>query len=76
MDIGVRGGRKNGWVSKNKEFPFFGQILHSIDLMEEDEGGVKERLEEVGGDTLFEELSELSQHEELQDLEPHGGKMI
>jgi len=44
--------------------------------MKKEEGGLKEGLEDVVGDAPFEKLPVLSQHEELQDLEPHGGKMV
>jgi len=43
---------------------------------EEEEGGSKEGLEDGLRDTLFDELTELSQHKELQDLEPHRGKTV
>ena len=76
MDVGVRGGRKNGWVCEDEEFSFFCQVLALIDLREKDEGGTKEGLEEVSREASFEELPELSLHEELQDLEPHGGKAV
>jgi len=76
MDIGVRGGRKNGWVCEDEDLSFFGQVLCPIGLRKEGEGSVKEGLEEIGEDTSLKELSELNQHEELQDLELHGGKMV
>jgi len=76
MDVGVSGGRKNGWVSKDEDLPFYSQVLFSVDLWEEDEGSAKEGLEQVGWDASLKELPELSQHKELQDLEPHGGKMV
>jgi len=76
MDSGVRGGRHNGRVRKDEEFALRCQILLPVDVREESDGGVKEGLEEFSGDRSFEELPELSQHEELQDLEPHGGKTV
>ena len=76
MDVGVRGGRKNGWVCENKELSFFGQVLSPIDLRQEDEGGSEEGLKEVSREASFEELPKLSQHKELQDFEPHGGKTV
>jgi len=76
MNTGIRGGRKNGWVREDKELPFFGQVFIPVDFGEEDEGSAKEGLEEVDGKASFKELSKLSQHEELQDLEPHGGKTV
>jgi len=44
--------------------------------MEEEEGGPKKGLEDVMRNAPFEEISIFSQHEELQDLEPHGGKTV
>jgi len=66
----------NGWVCEDEKLSFLGQVLCPIDLGKEGEGSAKEGLEEIGGDALFKELSELSQHEEQQDLEPHGGKTV
>ena len=76
MDVGVRGGRMNGGICKDEELPLLSQVFCSIDLREEGEGSAKEELEEISGEALFKELSKLSQHEELQDLEPHGGKVV
>jgi len=44
--------------------------------MEEEEGGPKKGLEDVVGNAPFKESPVLSQHKELQDLEPHGGKTV
>jgi len=76
MDIGVRGGRKNGWICKDEDLPFCCQILLPVDVREEGEGSAKEGLEEICWDTLLKELPELSQLEELQDFEPHGSKTV
>jgi len=76
MDSSVKGGRKNGGVGEDEELPFCGQVLSTVDFRKEDEGGTKEGLEEFSGDASLKELSELSQHEELQDLELHGGKTV
>ena len=76
MDIGVRGGRKNGWVCKDKDLSFCYQILLPVDFREEGKSGVQEGLEEIGWDASLKELPELSQHEELQDFKPHGSKAV
>jgi len=44
--------------------------------VEEEEGGPKKGLEDFGGDALLNVFPILNQHEELQDLEPHGGKTV
>jgi len=51
-------------------------ICLSLNIQEESEGGPKEGLEESGRDTSFKEGPKLSQHEKLQDLEPHGSKTV
>ena len=76
IEVGVRGGRKKGRVCDDIDLSFLCKIFLLIDLWEEDKGGAEKGLEEVHGNALFEELPELSQHEELQDLELHGGKMV
>jgi len=37
---------------------------------------MEEGLEEFGRNTSLDELPILNQYEELQDLEPHGGKAV
>ena len=76
MDRGVNRGRNNGRVHEKEEFALLCQILSLVDFREEEEGGVKEGLEELGGETSLKELYELSQHEELQELEPHDSKTV
>jgi len=66
----------DGRVRKDKEFSSLSQVLFSVDVWEEDEGSAKEGLEELSQDTSLKEVSELSQHEELQDLKPHSSKTV
>ena len=65
MDSGVRGGRNNGRVRENEEFALHCQILLPVEVREEEDGGMKEGLEEFSGEGPFKELSKLSQHKEL-----------
>jgi len=76
MDRRVSGGRNNGRICEGEEFALLCQILCPIEVGEEEEGSAKEELEELGGEALLKELPELSQHEELQDLELHGSKTV
>jgi len=76
MDWEVSRGRKNGWVCENEELSLSSEVFLPVDFWEEDEGSAKEGLEEFSWDTSLKELPELSQHEELQDLELHGGKAV
>jgi len=74
--VGVRRGRAYGRVCESEELALCCQILIPVEGDKKEEGGAEEELEELMRDTSFKALSELSQHEELQDLELHCGKTV
>jgi len=74
VDFGVRGGRNSGRVECVD--PISLNVSLSEEVGKEREDSLEEELEEGSGDTMFDELSELSQHKELQDLELHHSKTV
>jgi len=71
----VKGGRKyvRFW---NEKFVIIGEVPLPVNLREEDKGSPEEELEKFCRDISFKEVSELSQHKKLQDLESHGCKVV
>jgi len=74
IDSGVRRKRNS------RDFRYMDNGLLEVYLLlkigEEDESGPEEGLEEFSRNISLEEPAELSQQEELQDLELHASKMI
>ena len=74
IDSRVRGGRNS------RDFGYMGdgvlKVHLPLNIGEEDENGLKEGLEEFHRDTSLKESAKLSQHKELQDLEPYTSKTV
>jgi len=72
IDSEVRRGRNRGGHKSCGDL----EIPVPLRLREEHNCCSKEGVEKLCRNTELKELAELSQHEELQDLKLHGGKMI
>ena len=74
--VDTRVGRRGGSRSIGNEDVVRLEVGLPKRVREEEEGGPKDELEDGPRNTPLDESTELSQHEELQDLKLHRGKMV